>query len=188
VKQIITFLLTLGLGIVVQARTVNYAEGYYVVPDDMTEEPGDGVKGYDPNPEGRVFVRRDSIQNVYMMVSSYRDNSRIDNLKVWELYAHQSEDQLIRDMQASYSGLPAGTVATVESVTTDVTGQRMVSSATISDSKSSSAVVTAIILLNNHKSLHIEIWVNKARFDELLPEMTKIATSFNANSDFIIRN
>ena len=60
-----------------------------------------------------------------------------------------------------------------------MTGQRIVSSATISDSKSSSAVVTAIILLNNHKSLHIEIWVNKARFDELLPEMTKIANSFN---------
>ena len=100
-KQIITILLTLGLGIVVQARTVNYAEGYYVVPDDMTEEPGDRVKGYDPNPEGRVFVRRDSIQNVYMMVSSYRDNSRIDNLKAWELYAHQSEDQLIKDMQAA---------------------------------------------------------------------------------------
>jgi hypothetical protein len=187
VKQIITFLLTLGLGIVVQARTVNYAEGYYVVPDDMTEESGEGVKGYDPNPEGRVFVRRDSIRNVYMMVSSYRDNSRIDNLKAWELYAHQSEDQLIRDMQASYSGLPAGTVATVESVTI-VTGQRIVSSATIIDSKSSSEVVTAIILLNNHKSLHIEIWVNKTRFDELLPEMTKIANSFKANSDFMIRN
>jgi hypothetical protein len=87
-------------------------------------------------------------------------------------------------MQASYSGLPAGTVAKVENVATDVSSQRIVSTATISDSNSSFKVVTAIIPSNNYKSLHIEIWVNRARFDELLPEMTNIANSLKANSGF----
>ena len=39
----------------------------------MTEVPADGVHGYDADPERRSFVARDSVGQVFILVSSYRD-------------------------------------------------------------------------------------------------------------------
>jgi hypothetical protein len=101
-KQFPFFLLiTLGLSVSVQAKTVNYAEGQYTVPEYMTEMPADQVHGYDANPAGRAFVGRDSNGQVFIQVSSYLDTSRITDEKAWTAVASTPEQQLIQEMQAS---------------------------------------------------------------------------------------
>jgi hypothetical protein len=50
---------------------------YNTVVDFMTEALADGVHGYDADPQGRSFVARDSVEQAFILVSSYRDNARI---------------------------------------------------------------------------------------------------------------
>ena len=105
------FLVLLALGAIneMQASAVNYAEGYYTVPDYMTEVPADDVRGYDTNPQGRSFVGRDSNGQVFLLVASYRDTSQIADEKTWVTVASAPEQRLIQDMQASFAdgGPPA---------------------------------------------------------------------------------
>ena len=76
-KFILLVLLTLGAVSSVLATTVKYVEGYYTVPDYMTEVPADDVRGYDPNPQARSFVGRDANGQVFIVIASYRDTSQI---------------------------------------------------------------------------------------------------------------
>jgi hypothetical protein len=76
-------LLTVGAVDPMQASTVKYAEGFYTVPDYMTEVPADDVRGYDANPQARSFVERDSNGQVFILVTSYRDTSQIADEKIW---------------------------------------------------------------------------------------------------------
>jgi len=45
-------------------------------------------------------------------------------------------------------------------------------------------LVTAILALKNQKSLHLEIYVDRNRFEEFFFEMTRIVDSLAANPDF----
>jgi hypothetical protein len=105
-KLIFLFLFTLGAADAMRASTVKYGEGYYTVPDYMTEVPADGVHGYDPAPQGRSFVGRDSNGQVFISVSSYRDTSQIADEKAWAGVASAPEQRLIQQMQASFPAMP----------------------------------------------------------------------------------
>jgi hypothetical protein len=183
-KLLFLVLLSLGLSGSVQATRVNYAEGYYSVPEYMTEVPADGVRGYDANPAGRSFVGRDSNGQVFILVSSYRDTSQIKDEKAWAALVSAPEQQLIQEMQASFTAMSPGTTVTVDSVKADLRAHKIVSIATINDSRTISKLVTAILTLKNQKSLHLEIYVHRDRFEELFPEMIRIVDSLSVNSEF----
>jgi hypothetical protein len=178
---------TLGAVDSMQASTVNYAEGFFTVPDYMTEVPADDVRGYDTNPQGRSFVERNSNGQVFLLVASYRDTSQIADEKTWGTIASAPEQRLIQEMQASFATGPAANKTIVDSVKTNVRAHKILSIATISDSGNISKMVTAILVLNNRRSLHLEIYVDKSRFEELFPEMNRIAESLFANPEFQLK-
>jgi hypothetical protein len=39
----------------------------------------------------------------------------------------------------------------------------------------------------HHPTLHLEIYIDRSRFEELLPEINKIVDSLSANPDFQLR-
>jgi hypothetical protein len=129
------FLVLLALGAIneMQASAVNYAEGYYTVPDYMTEVPADDVRGYAAKPQGRSFVARDSNGQLLLLVASYRDTSRIVDEKTWTALASAPEQRLIQEIQASFAGGPAANKATVEHVKIDLHAHKIISIATIDD-------------------------------------------------------
>ena len=90
-------------------------------------------------------------------------------------------------MQASFATGPAANKTIVDSVKTNVRAHKVLSIATISDSGNISKMVTAILVLNNRKSLHLEIYVDQRRFDELLPELNRIADSLSSNPEFELK-
>jgi hypothetical protein len=170
-----------------QASTVSYPEGYYTVPDYMTEVPADGVRGYSANPQGRSFVARDSNGQLSFLIASYRDTSQIADEKTWTAVASAPEYRLIQEIQASFAGGPAANKATVERVKTDLRAHKMISIATINDSGTISKLVTAVLLLNNRQSLHLEVYVDRSRFEELLPEVNTIVDSLSANPEYQLK-
>jgi hypothetical protein len=178
------FLFALGFPGLMRASTVSYAEGSYIVPDYTTEVPADAVQGYDPNPEGRSFIARDAAGQVYLMVSSYRDTSQVTSEQAWALFAASPEQRLIQEMQASFTRMPAGEVVTVNSAKAEVKTHKLVSVATITDAGGVSKLVTAILVLRNQKSLHLEIYVHADEFEQLLPEMLKIVDSLMVSPGF----
>ena len=169
------------------AETVSYAEGSYTIPDYMIEVPANDVRGYGPNPQGRSFMAWDSNKHLFLSVTSYLDNSQIGDERTWAAVASAPEEQLIQGMQASFAGGPAANKATAESVKTDLGAHKIISIATINDSGTIWKLVTGVLILNNRKSLHLEIYVDKGRFEELLPEMNRIVDSLSANPDFQLR-
>jgi hypothetical protein len=186
-KLIFLVLLTLGAVGSVLATTVKYVEGYYTVPDYMTEVPADDVRGYDPNPQGRSFVGRDSNGQVFIIIASYQDTSQIVDEKTWVAVASAPEQRLIQEIQASFAGSPGANKAMVESVKTNLRAHKIISVATINDSGVISKMVTAILALNNRQSLHLEIYIDGSRIEGLLPEINKIVDSLSANPDFQLR-
>jgi hypothetical protein len=184
-KQLLFLLLvTLGLIGSVKATRVTYAEAYYSVPEYMTEVEADGVHGYDVNPGGRSFVGRDSNGQVFISVSSYRDMSQIKDENSWIAFASTSEPRLIQELQASFIALPADTTVTVDSVKTDLRTHKLVGLATARISGTVSKLVTGILTLKNQKSLHLEIYVNSDRFEELRPAMIAIVDSLSVNPEY----
>jgi hypothetical protein len=181
-QSLFILLLTLGLNGSVRATTVNYAEGSYTVPEYMTEVPADGVRGYDANPAARSFVGRDLNGKVFISVSSYRDTSQIKDEKAWAAVASAPEQRLIQEMQASFTGVPPSTRVMVDSVKADLRAHKIVSIVTISDSGTISKLITAILTLKNQKSIHLEIYVDRDRFEELFPEMMRIADSLSTHT------
>ena len=101
--------------------------------------------------------------------------------------ASAPEQRLIQDMQASFATGPAANKTTIDSVKTNVRAHKTISVATINDSGTTSKMVTAILVLNNRQSLHLEIYVDRSRFEELLPEMNRIVDSLSANPEFQLR-
>jgi hypothetical protein len=183
-KTLLFLLLTLGLSGSVRATSVNYAEAYYSVPEYMTEVPADGVHGYDANPAARSFLGRDPNGQVFILVSSYRDTSQIKDEKAWAAVASAPEQQLIQEIHAHFAPVPSGTTVTIESAKADLRAHKIVSVVTISDSGTVSKLVTAILAVKNQKSLHLEIYVDRNRFEELFVEMMRIVDSLAANPDF----
>ena len=80
--------------------------------------------------------------------------------------------------------MPSGTTVTIESAKADLRAHKIVSVVTISDSGTTSKLVTAILALKNQKSLHLDIYVARNRFEEFFFEMTRIVDSLAANPDF----
>jgi hypothetical protein len=184
-KQLLFFLLlTLALGGSVQATRVTYAEAFYSVPEYMTEVEADGVRGYDVNPGGRSFVGRDANGQVFISVSSYRDMCQIRDENGWIAFASTFEQRLIQELQASFIALPADTTVAVESVKVDLRTHKLIGLATVRISGTVSKLVTGILTLRNQKSLHLEIYVNGDRFEELLPEMIGIVDSLCVNPEY----
>jgi hypothetical protein len=90
-------------------------------------------------------------------------------------------------MQASFATGPAANKTTVDSVKANVRAHKIITIATINESGTISRMVTAILVLNNRKSLHLEIYVDRSRFEELLPEMNRIVDSVSASPEFQLR-
>jgi hypothetical protein len=183
-QSLFVLLLTLVVNGSVRATTVRYAEGYYSVPEYMTEVEADGVRGYDANPGARSFVARDSNGKVFISVSSYRDTSQIKDEKAWAAVASAPEQQLMQEVQSSFTGMAPGTTVMVDSVKADLRTHKIVSIVSISDSRTISKVVTAILILKNQKSIHLEIYMDRDRFEELFPKMMRIVDSLSATPEF----
>ena len=186
-KVIFLVLLAFGAVDTLQASTVKYAEGYYTVPNYMTEVPADDVRASDANPQGRSFVARDSNGQVFFLVASYRDISKIADEKTWLAAASVPEQRLIQEVQSSLVAMPDGGKVTVDSAKANLAAHKIISTATIDDFGTISRLVTGILVLNNRKSLHLEVYVDESRFDELLPEVNKIVDSLSANPEFQLK-
>ena len=186
-RALLTLATVIAIASAAFAETVSYAEGSYTIPNYMTEVPANDVRGYDSNPRGRSFMAWDSNKHLFLSVTSYLDNSQIGDERTWAAVASAPEQQLIQEMQASFAGGPAANKPTVESVKPDLRAHKIISIATINDSGTILKLITGVLILNKRKSLHLEIYVDKDRFEELLPEVNRIVDSLSANPEFQLR-
>jgi hypothetical protein len=169
------------------ASIVEYPEASYTIPDYMTEVPADDVHGYGPNPQGRSFLSRDADGHIALSVTSYRDTSQIADEKAWAAVASAPEEQLIQAIQASFAGGPAANKASVEHVVADRAAHKLISVATVQDSGTVWKLVTAVLALKDHQSLHLEVYVDQRRFKDLTPEIKRIIESLSATPEFQLR-
>src|SRR3981081_2470518 len=103
-KQAIILFLALGLSVDAYAVTVNYAEGYFRIPDEMTELSAAEVKKtYSEYNQARAFDKRDSNHRLLITVLSFvlpPDPANCGSLQELKAAANLPEEQRLNRVRA----------------------------------------------------------------------------------------